>query len=91
MLFYSIVEIEEHYIFSNAYCIFATDVSEKAGRSCVGGTKQKEAFKLFIRESKHLTKNDSRTMHRHKKKSGQYKRSPAIYWGETCIKDQRQD
>lgn len=34
----------------------ATGVSEKVGRSCVGGTKHKEMFKLFIRDNKCLTK-----------------------------------
>lgn len=35
----------------------ATGVSEKVGRSCGGGIKYKEMFKLFIRDSKCLTKN----------------------------------
>lgn len=39
----------------------ATGVSEKVSRSCVGRTKYKEIFKLFIRDSKCLTKNNSRT------------------------------
>lgn len=65
-------------------------MSEKVGRSCVGGTKQKEVFKLFIRESKHLVKNDNRTARRHKTKSAHLKRSPSLYKGEPCVKDQRQ-
>lgn len=34
----------------------ATGVSEKVGRSCVGGTKYKEMFKLFIKNSKSFSK-----------------------------------
>lgn len=50
------VEIEEHSFFQMHIVFLATGVSEKVGRSCVGGTKYKEMFKMFIRDSKCLTR-----------------------------------
>lgn len=44
-------------LFFQMHIVFlATGVTEKVVRSCVGGTKYKEMFKMFIRDSKCLTK-----------------------------------